>query len=326
MASRTLSTRRRRARRSDDQAPADLAQPVAEPAAPLHRSAQTLAPAEIRRLQRLVGNRAVGRMLRGDAARTPAAQTPQTVQRMIAMDSRDLYYSAESLGLGSPEQVSVWKSHIEDLTGLDATAITGDDFVQMVGADGWGEFLQGAIKQKLANNRRVFNYYGYVFKKEEDYRSQLLSEDVTNVIGPQDLLDTESDVTDTYDAKLACVLQGLINAGANIPDVSGQEGANDYERFHNYMRAQGTKDYDLDQVIYKIYTGLGLQLVMNLPTEWRYLQLAPGSYVFTMKGHNFAVEVRDRTNPAERYVPKDIPQRIVTTYRPNEVIRYVWKV
>jgi hypothetical protein len=85
--------------------------------------------------------------------------------------------------------------------------------------------------------------------------------------------------------------------------------------------------YDDDPVLYQIYTGLGLRLVLNQPTEWSKLSakdVPPGKYVFNSPGHNFAVLVNDNTNPDKRYEPKDAPQNVVTKYDPGRTISYAW--
>ncbi len=263
----------------------------------------------------------------------PGSQRAAAIQPMVAIDDQTLFYHADSLGfvdepkMKAGAKLAQWVTTIEDMTGLTSQKIVNpSDFIGLLKATAWSDTVQKAIEQKLMNNNKVFKYSSYFFKNEQTFIEKLPSESSFLVTRPGDLLDTDPLVSDTYVPKLACVLQALINAGVTLPDFSKESGADDFEKFHNYTRKQVNKDYDLDQVVYKIYRGLDLTLAVNQPAEWKNLRLQAGTYIFTMKGHNFMVQVEKSGDTNDKHKPVDLPQKIVTTYRPNELILYVWKV
>lgn len=279
-------------------------------------------------------------MIKGTAQRTEtgeeekeetAQMKAEPVQRMISVNSSNLYYHKDSLGLKDDasktkiQKEGEWKANIEYATGLNATDITAANFIGFKRMTEWGEFAQGAVKQKLEIGSRIFEYGDFELSSEDNFTRNLTSESIKNVLAPKDFLTESSDIKGAYNVNLACVLQALINSGAGVPDFSGETGSDNYQKFHSYMRKNEYASYDLDYVIYKLYTGLGLSLVVNSATNWEKLVLPKGSYVFTREGHNFAVKVlQDRDTP-DKHVVDDRPQSF-TTYLPEMKMIYVWKV
>ena len=143
---------------------------------------------------------------------------------------------------------------------------------------------------------------------------------------PKDMLDEAPDLTLKYDAGKACVLQSLINLGIRNPELGSAE-QDDPKAWHTYY-VRNNIMYDDTTVIYKIYTGFGLRMVLNAPTPWRSLSpqiFTPGEYIFGTPGHNFAVVIHDAEDPARRYEARDKPQNIVTSYEPDRTITYAWR-
>lgn len=255
----------------------------------------------------------------------------EPIQRMISVNSRDLFYNMASLGFKDDksktkiQKEGEWKTNIEYATGLKPTDITADNFIGLKKMREWGEFTKGAVTQKLENFSKIFEYSDFELNSEDNFIQNLTSEFIKNVLIPKDFITETSDIKGAYDVNLACVLQALINSGAGVPDFSGEPGSDDYKKFHSYMRKNEYASYDLDYVIYRLYTSLGLSLVVNSATNWENLVLPKGSYIFTRKGHNFAVNVLQNGDAPNKHVVDDRPQEF-TTYLPKMEIIYVWKV
>ena len=243
------------------------------------------------------------------------AKGAEPVQRMLSVNDTDLYYTKSTLGLvgdrGKNQEVkeAEWETNIGGAMSLNPIDITGDNFLGKFKMTGWSGNIKGLIKTQLAKNAEVFGYSQWYGLDDESHFTE--SEGI-KVLQPKDWLDESSDITGQYDEDLACVLQALINQGASVPSFSGIEGANDYVKFHKWMRQNGYESYDLDYVVYKYYTSIGLTLVVNQVTPWKDLQLAPGKYVFTKQGHSFAVTVEANHNAPADWTVNDEPQNFTT--------------
>ena len=263
-----------------------------------------------------------------DAKQGSGSKGAEPLQRMISVNDTDLYYTKSTLGFADERnkkkdvKEAEWATNIGEATDLNPIDITGDNFLGKFKMTGWSGNTKALIKTQVAKNAEVFGYSQYYGLDAENHFTE---SEGTKVLQPKDWLDEPSDITGQYDISTACVLQALINQGASVPSFSGIEGENDYVKFHKWMRQNGYEDYDLDKVIYKYYTSIGLTLVVNEVTPWKDLQLPPGKYVFTKKGHNFAVTVESDNDAPKDWTVDDEPQNF-TTYVANTNILYVWKV
>jgi|GEM_PF-5920176 len=304
--------------------------PIASAALPALRTASVL------HLQRAIGNRAVGQILaaRGETAQKSDRQSDRSaaapVQRMIELGDK-LYYSTEAIKLQLPgkkdkdAELGEWRANAGGLSGMDLTNV--QNAYAIPGMNVATATEGNALNGKVDSGATIYQYAS-LSQMNGFLRllQQGIPESTTLMPRPKDMLDEERDLTLKYDQGKACVLQALINLGIKNPEL-GSEQQDDPKAWHTHY-VKNNIMYDDDTVIYKIYTGFGLQMVLNSRTPWRNLSqktFTPGEYIFTTPGHNFAVLVHDSENPAERYEPKDKPQNIVTSYEPDRTISYAWR-
>lgn len=253
------------------------------------------------------------------------------IQRMLKVDGSTLYYTKSTLGFTDDrsKKQSVkegeWVTNVEDATGLKTTDITASNFNGLQKIKTWSATNLTLVKTQLENNDTAYGYSSYYGLNSESKFNSVQNSDVTKLLRPKDWLTESSDISGSYDISLACVLQALVNQGATIPDFGGSKGKDDYEKFHNWMRENGYADYDLDYIVYKYYTSIGVSLVVNSITAWKNLKLNKGKYIFTKKGHNFAVTVKKDLDRPDQWVINDKPQNFMS-YNADEAILYVWKV
>jgi hypothetical protein len=239
------------------------------------------------------------------------------VQRMISI-ADNIYYDQNKIGLPA-SKIPEWKTNLEVLTGKTASDISTVKlpFPQQ------NPVLKDALIQKLENNSQIFNFLSeYDF---QNFHKNLIvgeKEDITKILQPNDMLNEENDLSKTYIASKACVLQALVNIDVQHPELKEAE-QEDPSAWHNLYYNEKGIHYDDDTAMFSIYKSLGLKLILNKPILWKDIDkesLQPGSYIFSMPGHNFGVHLTSDKN----YKPKDEPQRRVSNYQENLLIKYVW--
>ncbi|MBV9280813.1 MAG: DUF4157 domain-containing protein [Chloroflexi bacterium] len=257
--------------------------------------------------------------------RMPRTTYRPVVQRMVAI-GEDLYYDDAAIKLPSTKagKKGEWKANLERLTGMSATSITGAALLNLKKFPAQPQELRAAAIQKLENDSQIFNYTSdYDFVHLLDALRAGTKDDITKVLRPEDMLDEEDDLAVQYEQSKGCVLQALVNIGVKNPHL-GESQQDDVASWHNYYYVQNRVHYDDDAATYQVYSGLGLKLIMNTPTPWKNIDkslfVPGGKYVFAMPGHNFGVTFTQN----KEYQPKDEPQRRVTVYQENLVIKYIW--